>query len=273
MAAHDAAGLKKMEFRVVRIFVFLAASAGCVFLWNPEALAAEKTDCQIHGALDSDCDGLPDAWETDVFKTDPTKVDTDDDGFGDLVEIKNGFDPQGKGAYKPEDFDQDGLDDRMEILFGSDPMQKDSDSDGFADGKEVAAGFSPTSTSVTLLEKKILITLSKQEMSQMLGGVALAKYKVSTGRKGVATPPGEYQVMNKNPRAWSNHAKLWMPWWMQFSKSGMGIHELPEWPNGRKEGENHLGTPASGGCVRLGVGPAKKIYDWTPVKTKISIVR
>jgi len=64
-----------------------------------------------------------------------------------------------------------------------------------------------------------------------------------------------------------------MPWWMQFSKSGMGLHELPEWPNGKKEGEDHLGTPASGGCVRLGVGPAKSLYDWTPVGTPVSIVR
>lgn len=262
-----------LRFRNTWLLMASVALAVGVFFSSTDALAAEKTGCEAHGTPDSDCDGLPDTWETDVFKTDSTTADTDKDGFDDLAEIINGFDPKDKGVYKPEDFDQDGLDDRMEILFGSDLAEKDTDGDGYADGQEVAAGFSPTSKSTLPLEKKILITLSKQEMSQMLGGVVLAKYKVSTGRKGVATPPGEYRVMNKNPRAWSNHAKLWMPWWMQFSKSGMGIHELPEWPNGRKEGENHLGTPASGGCVRLGIGAAKKIYDWTPVKTRISIVR
>lgn len=238
-----------------------------------EVAAVDKTDCRINSAADADCDGLADDVEVRVFGTDPLKADSDSDSYVDSLEVKNGFNPLGKGETASKDFDLDGLDDRLELLFGSDPTVADTDGDGFSDGKEIASTFSPTSTSKVPLAKKILIKLSTQEMSQTLGGVVLAKYKVSTGRKGAATPPGDYKVMNKNPRAWSNHAKLWMPWWMQFSLSGMGIHELPEWPNGRKEGENHLGTPASGGCVRLGVGPAKSMYDWTPVGTKISIVR
>ncbi|MBI5655258.1 L,D-transpeptidase [Candidatus Uhrbacteria bacterium] len=253
---------------------FLLAVALMICFGAPQrAYAAEKSNCQIRGTADADCDGLPDEWESRVFGTDPSKADTDSDGYADFLEVKNGFNPLGKGETSPKDFDIDGLDDRMELLFGADPTDADTDGDGFSDGKEVDSAFSPTSTSKAPLAKKILIKLSTQEMSQTLGGVVVAKYKVSTGRKGAATPPGEYKVMNKNPRAWSNHAKLWMPWWMQFSLSGMGIHELPEWPNGRKEGENHLGTPASGGCVRLGVGPAKTMYDWTPVGTRISIVR
>jgi lipoprotein-anchoring transpeptidase ErfK/SrfK len=62
-----------------------------------------------------------------------------------------------------------------------------------------------------------------------------------------------------------------MPYFMQFTKQGAGLHELPEWPNGKKEGANHLGTPVSHGCVRVGIGVAKKLYDWTPVGTKVVV--
>jgi lipoprotein-anchoring transpeptidase ErfK/SrfK len=58
---------------------------------------------------------------------------------------------------------------------------------------------------------------------------------------------------------------------MQFTGAGHGIHELPEWKNGYKEGANHLGTPVSHGCVRLGVGPAAKVYGWAEVGTPIVI--
>jgi hypothetical protein len=222
---------------------------------------------------DADADGLPDAWEVSVFATDPAAKDTDGDGYDDLTEIKNGFDPLGKGAKVYGDYDGDGLLDRYEILFGADPTAKDTDGDGYLDGQEVSAGYSPASASKTPLEKKIVISLKKQSLQQVLGGVVLATYPVSTGRPGYATPTGEFKVMNKNPRAWSSIAKLWMPWWMQFTSGGVGLHELPEWPSGKKEGERSLGTPASGCCVRLGVGPAKQLYDWTPVGTRVIVTR
>lgn len=244
----------------------LVASAVLLASLLPSVSAAQVS-------VDTDADGLPDPWETSVFLTDPMKKDTDADGFDDLTEIRQGFNPNGKGTKVFGDFDADGLLDRLELAFKTDPTAEDSDGDGYLDGLEVAAGFDPASDVKKPLAKKIVIRLKKQELDQVLGGVVLATHRVSTGRPGAATPPGEYRTMNKNPRAWSNHAKLWMPWWMQFSKSGMGLHELPEWPNGKKEGENHLGTPASGGCVRLGVGPAKALYDWTPVGTPVSIVR
>ena len=171
------------------------------------------------------------------------------------------------------DTDQDGLSDKLELAFGSDPSKADTDGDGYSDGMEVAAGYSPTSTSVIPLERKILIRLSKQRMEQILGGITIAEYVVSTGKPGMRTPTGNFFVLSKNPKAWSHAAKLWMPWWMEFSKKGYGIHELPEWPGGLKEGASHLGIAVSHGCVRLGVGPAKTMYDWAKVGTKISIVQ
>ena len=58
---------------------------------------------------------------------------------------------------------------------------------------------------------------------------------------------------------------------MHFSGRGHGIHELPEWPNGAKEGEGHLGTPVSYGCIRLGVGDAEFAYNWADIGTPVYI--
>jgi lipoprotein-anchoring transpeptidase ErfK/SrfK len=60
---------------------------------------------------------------------------------------------------------------------------------------------------------------------------------------------------------------------MAFIGSEYGIHELPEWPDGTKEGESHLGTPVSHGCVRLGRGDAQAVYDWVEVGTPVFIHR
>ena len=37
--------------------------------------------------------------------------------------------------------------------------------------------------------------------------------------------------------------------------------------------ESHLGKPASHGCVRLGIGPAKELYDWAPIGTRVVVVK
>lgn len=171
------------------------------------------------------------------------------------------------------DSDGDGLNDRLELLFGSNPNAVDTDGDGYRDGIEVSSGYSPTSSSTHPLKKEIDVKLSTQQLSLVLGGVTIATYQISSGKKGMATPTGEFTVLSKNPRAWSRSAKLWMPWWMSFSVKGYGLHELPEWPGGKKEGAAHLGKPVSHGCVRLGIGPAKTLYDWAPIGTKIVIQR
>jgi len=120
--------------------------------------------------------------------------------------------------------------------------------------------------------KKIVIDLSEQMLYTYENEEITGKYLVSTGKAGMWTPLGEFKIHNKNPRAWSSYG-LWMPYWMVIDPArGIGIHELPEWPNGYKEGEDHLGTPVSHGCIRLGVGPAETVYSWADIDTKVEII-
>lgn len=171
------------------------------------------------------------------------------------------------------DSDGDGLSDAIEEQLGTNVNGQDTDGDGYTDALEAWAGYSPTSTRPDRIEKSIYVNLDTQRLEPRVANVALASYVVSSGVASRPTPTGAFRTLSKNPRAWSRSAKLWMPWWMMFDTRGYGLHELPEWPSGYKEGVNHLGKPASHGCVRLGVENAKTLYDFAPIGTKVLIER
>ena len=120
--------------------------------------------------------------------------------------------------------------------------------------------------------KYIDINLKSQVMTTFENGELVDAFIVSSGRPGMETPLGEYLIRNKVPRTWSARYALFMPYWMAITPDGKyGIHELPEWPGGYKEGANHLGRPVSHGCVRLGVGAAKTVYEWASEGTTVVV--
>ena len=119
--------------------------------------------------------------------------------------------------------------------------------------------------------KYIDINLSAQVLSVFEDGKLLDSYLVSTGKRGMDTPKGTWSILEKRQRPWSKKYALYMPWFMLFTRQGHGLHELPEWPGGYKEGANHLGIPVSHGCVRLGIGPAKMTYDWAEIGTPVVV--
>lgn len=118
--------------------------------------------------------------------------------------------------------------------------------------------------------KYIDIDLAQQKLCKIEGNVIGDCYQISSGKPSMPTPTGTFAIQNKNTRQWSGKYGLWMPFWQSF-KGDYGLHELPEWPSGYKEGEAHLGTPVSHGCVRLGVGPAESLYNWTEIGTPVYI--
>lgn len=227
----------------------------------------------VYAATDTDQDGLDDNFEIAVFYTDPESIDTDKDGYPDKLEIDNGYSPH-RAEYRLSqlDWDKDGLSDEMEIKFGTDLKSPDTDGDGFSDKTEIDSGFDPLNSQPAKLSKKIEINLSRQELSYFLSDVKLGTFKVSSGMKNWETPAGNFQIYNKYPKAWSRLAGLWMPYWMAFHPTGkFGIHELPYWPSGVREGADHLGTPVSHGCVRLGIGSAEFLYNWAEIGTPVII--
>lgn len=118
--------------------------------------------------------------------------------------------------------------------------------------------------------KYVEVNLSEQRMYLFNGSSAEGSFIVSTGKWSMPTPEGIRYIEDKTPRAWSSKYKLYMPWWNDIG-GGYGIHELPEWPGGAKEGEAHLGIPVSHGCIRLGVGAAEIVYNWAGIGTPVFI--
>ncbi len=118
----------------------------------------------IDAKSDIDNDGLT-LVEEYKYHTDPTKADTDNDGYNDGTEVNNGYSPSGPGlmdtnnndipdkwekdnmgklvADKFDDSDHDGLSYYDEYLFGTDPKKADTDNDGYNDGTEVHNGYEP----------------------------------------------------------------------------------------------------------------------------------
>ncbi|MDD3190692.1 MAG: L,D-transpeptidase [Candidatus Pacebacteria bacterium] len=118
--------------------------------------------------------------------------------------------------------------------------------------------------------KYIDISISNQVMTIFEDGFKVNEFLISTGRYGMSTPLGEFSVKSKEVNHWSNRYKLWMPYSMNFYGPYF-IHELPYWPNGYHEGEEHLGTKVSHGCIRLGIGPARYVFDWAEIGTPIYV--
>ena len=123
-------------------------------------------------------------------------------------------------------------------------------------------------------DRYVLVNLKEQKMQAYDNGERVFEAIISSGHEKRSTPRGEFRIINKAPRAFSEVAQLYMPFWMAFTYDGqywLGFHELPEYTDGSKEGAEHLGLPYSGGCIRLGVGPAQEFYDWARVGDKVLV--
>jgi hypothetical protein len=115
----------------------------------------------------------------------------------------------------------------------------------------------------------LIINLATQRIYECnFDGQVLHEDKVSSGVKGMDTPPGEYSIVNKAPKAYSQKYDAWMLHWMGLTADGSyGLHGL--------EGssyERRLGGVASHGCVRLSRSYAKDLYPRVSVGMPVSIV-
>lgn len=119
-------------------------------------------------------------------------------------------------------------------------------------------------------EKVIEILISSQRLRAWHGDDLVLQTAVSTGKPGYETPRGRFSVLSKERRHWSTQYHVWMPYAMRVVR-GIFIHEVPVRPDGVQYGAAELGRPVSAGCIRVGVGSAKRLYDWARVGTTVLI--
>jgi lipoprotein-anchoring transpeptidase ErfK/SrfK len=124
--------------------------------------------------------------------------------------------------------------------------------------------------------KRIEVDISEQRLYAWEGDTLVYKFPVSTGLRGQDTATGQFQILDKIPMAYSRIWKLRMPNWMGiYYVKGIenGFHGLPYRPDGTKMWAGLLGQRASYGCIVLGTKPAKKLYNWAEIGTRVDIHR
>lgn len=123
--------------------------------------------------------------------------------------------------------------------------------------------------------KKIVINLDDQRMRVYEGGELLHDWPISTGMEDSPTDRGTFQILSKEEMAFASQWDLWMPYFMAIYRVGgdvhNGIHELPILENGQRLWEGHLGSPASYGCVILGIPEAETLFDWAEIGTLVIV--
>jgi lipoprotein-anchoring transpeptidase ErfK/SrfK len=107
----------------------------------------------------------------------------------------------------------------------------------------------------------IIINLSAQRLYFYQDSRVVFVTKLSTGRKGLPTPRGSYQITEKDVCHTSSIYHVSMPYFMRLDGEPFGIHY----------GYNP-GHPASHGCIRVGsMAEAKALFRMTPRGTSVLI--
>ena len=122
--------------------------------------------------------------------------------------------------------------------------------------------------SVTVLNakyKEIVVDLHKQVAYALEDGNIKFQGKISSGKRGRATPEGDYHILQKKRHHRSN---LWpkpnggakMPYLLRLTNTGIAMHM-----------GNVSRRAASHGCIRMSPSLARKMYKWARVGTVVHV--
>lgn len=108
---------------------------------------------------------------------------------------------------------------------------------------------------------RVVVSLPQQRAYVFEGSRLIASSRVSTGRRGHATPVGSFRILEKKVKHRSNrYANAPMPYMQRLTYYGIALHA------------GHLpGYPASHGCIRLPWGFARKLYNLTERGTVVTV--
>jgi tetratricopeptide (TPR) repeat protein len=126
----------------------------------------------------------------------------------------------------------------------------------------------------TASNKKIEVSLAKQQVTMWEGNKIIARFKASTGKDPYITRTGEFEILNKMPNAYSRALGWGMPYWMGIYQAGgteNGFHAMARLANGAVLGTGVLGRPATSGCIMVSDSDAKMLYNWADIGTPVII--
>lgn len=121
----------------------------------------------------------------------------------------------------------------------------------------------------------IVISIAEQRMRVYQDGGLLWDWPVSTGIASSPTYTGRFQVLSMEDMAYAGQWDLWMPHFIAVYRAGAdvynGIHALPILSSGQRLWEGALGSPASFGCIILGIEEAETLYNWAEIGVLVTI--
>ena len=132
----------------------------------------------------------------------------------------------------------------------------------------------PTPIPTAIPAKRIEIDISEQRLRAYENDAPIFDWACSTGKVATPTQPGNYQVLDKIPEAWSSVWGLRMPYWLGIYWAGGsedGIHALPIDRYGKTLWAGYLGHRASFGCIILDTPNAARLFDWADIGTPVII--
>lgn len=122
--------------------------------------------------------------------------------------------------------------------------------------------------------KRIVINIAEQRLRVFENGQLLHDWPCSTGIKNSPTYTGEFQIVSKEEMAYASQWDLQMPHFLGVYRAGgdtyNGIHALPLNASGQRLWWR-LGSPASFGCIVLGIEEAEILFNWAELGVPVTI--
>jgi lipoprotein-anchoring transpeptidase ErfK/SrfK len=123
--------------------------------------------------------------------------------------------------------------------------------------------------------KRIVISIAEQRLRVYENEQLIHDWPCSTGMKESPTYTGEFQVLSREEEAYASQWDLWMPHFIAIYRAGgdtyNGIHGLPTLSSGQRLWAGHLGSPASFGCIVLGLAEAETLFNWAELGVAVTI--
>ncbi|MEA3041896.1 MAG: hypothetical protein QOC65_1385 [Sphingomonadales bacterium] len=110
---------------------------------------------------------------------------------------------------------------------------------------------------------RILVSLPQQRLWVFRGSQLVATSRVSTGKRGHATPTGTFPILQKRVEHYSSiYDNAPMPYMQRLTNYGIALH-----------GGRVPGYPASHGCIRLPHAFARRLYRLTDFNSRVIVTR
>ena len=129
--------------------------------------------------------------------------------------------------------------------------------------------------------KVIWISLTTQSVVACDGPEAVFTTEVTSGRPGLATPKGTFQVLSKRanwtmtsgckPGTACYYPPTHVNYGMMFKSGGYYLHDWPPQEGSAFGPGTQNGRFGSHGCVHAPVDVMGQIYNWAPVGTKVVV--